>query len=91
MCVVKYVQVCVCVRACVQGSPVVLRTPAHLNMTGLSTTERKSKKITSTLCAYEDGTASKFQNVGTESSDAGRLPQKTQYGKKVQVLLHGNA
>ena len=29
--------------------------------------------ITSTLNAYEDGTASKFRNVGTKSSDAGRL------------------
>ena len=28
------------------------------------------------LYAYEDGTASKFQNVGTKSSDAGRLPKK---------------
>ena len=43
------------------------------------------------LYAYEDGTASKFQNVGTKSSDAGRLPKKTQYGKKIQVLLHDNA
>ena len=26
--------------------------------------------------AYEDGTASKFRNVGTKSSDAGRLPKR---------------
>ena len=32
--------------------------------------------ITSTLNAYEDGTASKFRNVGTKSSDAGRLPKR---------------
>ena len=32
--------------------------------------------ITSTLYAYEDGTASKFRNVGTKSSDAGRLPKR---------------
>ena len=31
--------------------------------------------ITSTLYAYEDGMASKFRNVGTKSSDAGRLPK----------------
>ena len=32
--------------------------------------------ITSTLNAYEDGTASKFRNVGTKSSDARRLPKR---------------
>ena len=32
--------------------------------------------ITSTLYAYEDGTDRKFRNVGTKSSDAGRLPKK---------------
>ena len=32
--------------------------------------------ITSTLNAYEDGTDSTFRNVGTKSSDAGRLPKK---------------
>ena len=32
-----------------------------------------------TLYAYEDGTDRKFRNVGTKSSDAGRLPKKTQY------------
>ena len=32
--------------------------------------------ITSTLYAYEDGTANKFRNVGTKSSDAGRLPKR---------------
>ena len=32
--------------------------------------------LASMLYAYEDGTASKFQNVGTKSSDAGRLPKK---------------
>ena len=32
--------------------------------------------ITSTVYAYEDGTDRKFRNVGTESSDAGRLPKK---------------
>ena len=32
--------------------------------------------ITPTLYVYEDGMASKFRNVGTESSDAGRLPKK---------------
>ena len=32
--------------------------------------------ITSTLNAYEDGTSSKFRNVGTKSSDAGRLPKR---------------
>jgi len=37
--------VCVCVCMCVQGSPVVIRTPAHLNMTGRSTTARKREKI----------------------------------------------
>ena len=31
--------------------------------------------ITSTLYAYEDGTDRKFRNVGTGSSDAGRLPK----------------
>ena len=35
--------------------------------------------ITSTLYAYEDGMARKSRNVGTKSSEAGRLPQKTQY------------
>ena len=30
----------------------------------------------STLYAYEDGTASKFRNVDTKSSDAGRLLKK---------------
>ena len=29
--------------------------------------------VTSTLYAYEDGTDRNFRNVGTESSDAGRL------------------
>ena len=32
--------------------------------------------ITSTLYAYEDGTDRKFRNVGTNSSDARRLPKK---------------
>ena len=32
--------------------------------------------IKSTLNAYEDGTASKFRNVGTKNSDAGRLPER---------------
>ena len=32
--------------------------------------------ITSTLNAYEDGTDRKFRNVGTKSSDAGRLPKR---------------
>ena len=32
--------------------------------------------ITSTLNAYEDGTASKFRNVGTKTSDAGRFPKR---------------
>ena len=32
--------------------------------------------FTSTLNACEDGTGSKFRNVGTESSDAGRLPKR---------------
>ena len=32
--------------------------------------------ITSTLIAYEDGTDRKYRNVGTKSSDAGRLPKK---------------
>ena len=32
------------------------------------------------LYAYEDGTHRKFRNVGTKSSDAGRLPRKTQHG-----------
>ena len=32
--------------------------------------------ITSTLYAYENGMASKFRNVGTKSSDAGRLPKR---------------
>ena len=32
------------------------------------------------LNAYEDGTARKFQNIGANSSDAGRLPRKTRYG-----------
>ena len=31
---------------------------------------------TSTLYAYEYGTASKFRNVGTKSSDVGTLPKK---------------
>ena len=30
----------------------------------------------STLNAYEAGTASKFRNVGTKSSDPGRLPKR---------------
>ena len=29
--------------------------------------------------AYEDGTDRKFRKVDTKSSDAGRLPKKTQY------------
>jgi hypothetical protein len=32
--------------------------------------------ITSVLYAYEDGTDSKFRNVSTESSDAGRLQKR---------------
>ena len=32
--------------------------------------------ITSTLYAYEDGTDSKFRNVGTKNSDVGRLPKR---------------
>ena len=32
--------------------------------------------ITSTLYAYEDAVDRKFVNVGTKSSDAGRLPKK---------------
>ena len=32
--------------------------------------------IISTLYAYEDGTDTEFRNVGTKSSDAGRLPKK---------------
>ena len=32
--------------------------------------------ITSTLYVYEDGTDRTFRNVGTKSSDAGRLPNK---------------
>jgi hypothetical protein len=32
--------------------------------------------IASTLYAYEDGTDSKFRNVGIKSSDAGRLPKR---------------
>ena len=32
--------------------------------------------ITSTFYAYENGTASKFRNVGTKSSDAERLPKR---------------
>ena len=32
--------------------------------------------IISTLYAYEDRTDSKFRNVGTKSSDVGRLPKK---------------
>jgi hypothetical protein len=40
-----YVVVCVCVCVCVRGIPVVIRTPAHLNMTGRNTTSRKSKRI----------------------------------------------
>ena len=32
--------------------------------------------ICSTLYACEDGTDSKFRNVGTKNSDAGRLPKK---------------
>ena len=33
--------------------------------------------ITSTLYAYEDGTDRKFRNVGTKSSDPGRLIKNT--------------
>ena len=33
-------------------------------------------RITSTLYAYEDGTDSKYRNVGTKSSGAGRLLQR---------------
>jgi hypothetical protein len=32
--------------------------------------------ITSTFYAYKDGTASKFRNVDTKISDAGRLPKR---------------
>ena len=32
--------------------------------------------INPTLYTYEDGTASKFRNVGTKSSDARRLPKR---------------
>ena len=32
--------------------------------------------INSTLYAYEDGTDSKFRNVGVKSSDAGRSPKR---------------
>ena len=32
--------------------------------------------ITSTLYAYENGADNKFRNVGTKSSDAGRLPKR---------------
>ena len=32
------------------------------------------------LYAYENGTDKKFRNVGTKTSDAGRLPRRTQYG-----------
>ena len=42
--------------------------------------------ITSTLYAYEDGTDSKFRNVATKSSDAGRL-SKRQYGTVYHLLL----
>jgi hypothetical protein len=34
------------------------------------------RHITSTLNAYEDGTAGKFRNVGTKSSDAVRLRKR---------------
>ena len=39
------------------------------------------------LNAYEDGTASKFRNIGNESSDAGRLPKRhiTAYSQFVNV------
>ena len=37
------------------------------------------ERTSDTLYAYEDGTDRKFRNVGTKSSDAGRIPQKTQH------------
>ena len=38
--------------------------------------------ITSTIYAYEDGTANKFRNVGTKSSDARRLPRRHNTGRE---------
>ena len=38
--------------------------------------QRLDVSSTSTVNAYEDGTACKFRNVGTKISDAGRLPKR---------------
>ena len=42
--------------------------------------------ITSTLHAYEDGTDSKFRNVGTTSSDAGRLPKRHNTANSIVIF-----
>jgi hypothetical protein len=49
--------------------------------------------ITSTLNAYEDGTSSKFRNVGTKSSDADRLPkrQNTAFNTRRKFEIKNNS
>ena len=42
---------------------------------------------TSTLYAYEDGTVSKFRNVGTKNSDARRLPKNAIRHSEMELLL----
>jgi hypothetical protein len=55
----------------------VLIGPHHQNNNNPST---PILGISSTLYAYDDGTASKFRNVRTKSPDAGRLPKRQKYG-----------